>query len=172
MRPDSFLSLKRVAWATGGVLLILLLVFVVHTHAKPDAKPPAPPIVEVAEVEERDLPVYGEWIGTLTGQVNADIRAQVTGYLLTRNYKEGSYVREGQLLFQIDPRPFQAAVDQAKGQLALAQAQLVQNEAQLGTAEANQLQSQLNVDKYGPLSKADAASKQDFDNSNQTNHAN
>lgn len=126
----------------------------------------------MAQVEERDLPIYGEWIGTLAGQVNADIRAQVTGYLLTRDYKEGSYVREGQLLFQIDPRPFQAALDQAKGQLALAQAQLVQNEAQLGTAEANQLQSQLNVEKYGPLAKVDAVSKQDYDNANQTNHAN
>ena len=172
MRLDSFLTRKHLAWASGGVLLILLLVVVVHSRRKPAAKPPAPPVVEVAEVEEKDLPVYGEWIGTLAGQVNADIRAQVTGYLLTRNYKEGSYVREGDLLFQIDPRPFQAALDQAKGQLAQAEAQLGQNEAQFATAEANQLQSQLNVDKYGPLSKADAVSKQDFDNANQTNHAN
>jgi membrane fusion protein (multidrug efflux system) len=172
MRFESFLTRKHLAWASGGVLLILLLVFVIHSRAKPAAKPPAPPVVEVAQVEEKDLPVYGEWIGTLAGQVNADIRAQVTGYLLTRNYKEGSYVREGELLFQIDPRPFQAAFDQAKGQLAQAEAQLVQNEAQLGTAEANQLQSQLNVDKYGPLSQADAVSKQDYDNANQTNRAN
>src|SRR5262245_44736670 len=97
------------------------------THAAASS----PPVVEVVQVEVRDVPIYGEWIGTLTGQVNANIRAQVTGYLLTRNYKEGSYVRKGQLLFQIDPRPFQAALDQAKGQLALAQAQLVQSEAQL-----------------------------------------
>ena len=97
---------------------------------------------------------------------------QVTGYLLTRNYKEGSYVRKGQLLFQIDPRPFQAALDQAKGQLAQADAQLIQYEAQLATAEATQLQSQLNVDKYLPLAKAEAVSKQDFDNANQTNRAN
>jgi membrane fusion protein (multidrug efflux system) len=172
MRLDSFLKRKHVVWAWGGVLLILLVVFVIHSRAKPAAKPPAPPAVEVAQVEERDLPVYGEWIGTLTGQVNADIRAQVTGYLLTRNYKEGSYVREGQLLFQIDPRPFQAALDQARGQLALAQAQLAQSEAQLATAEANQLQSQLNVDKYGPLAKTSAVSKQDFDNANETNIAN
>ena len=108
MRLGSFLKRKHVAWASGGVLLILLLVFLAHSRAKRAAKPPAPPVVEVAQVEEKDLPVYGEWIGTLAGQVNADIRAQVTGYLLTRNYKEGSYVREGQLLFQIDPRPFHA----------------------------------------------------------------
>jgi RND family efflux transporter MFP subunit len=132
----------------------------------------SPPVVEVADVETRDVPVYGEWIGTLTGQVNANIRAQVTGYLLTRNYKEGSYVRKGQLLFQIDPRPFQAALDQAKGQLALAQAQLLQSEAQLATAEANELQSRLNVEKYGPLAKEQAASQQDLDNANQTNRAN
>jgi membrane fusion protein (multidrug efflux system) len=128
--------------------------------------------VEVAKVETRDVPIYGEWIGTLTGQVNANIRAQVTGYLLTRNYKEGSYVRKGQLLFQIDPRPFQAALDQAKGQLALAQAQLVQDEAQLATAEANELQSRLNVEKYAPLAKERAASQQDLDNAIQTNRAN
>jgi RND family efflux transporter MFP subunit len=132
----------------------------------------SPPVVEVAQVEMRDVPVYGEWIGTLTGQVNANIKAQVTGYLLTRNYKEGSYVRKGQLLFQIDPRPFQAALDQAKGQLALAQAQLVQDEAQLATAEANELQSRLNVEKYAPLAKEQAASQQDLDNANQTNRAN
>jgi membrane fusion protein (multidrug efflux system) len=172
MRHGSFLKRKYVAGASGGVLLLLLLVFVAHSRAKPDEQSPSPPVVEVAEVEERDLPVYGEWIGTLAGQVNADIRAQVTGYLLTRNYKEGSYVREGELLFQIDPRPFQASLDQARGQLAQAEAQLVQNEAQLATAEANQLQSQLTVDKYDPLSKADAVSKQDFDNANQTNRAN
>jgi membrane fusion protein (multidrug efflux system) len=172
VKLDSVLKLKYAAWASAGVLLILLLVVLAHSRAKPAAKPPSPPVVEVAQVETRDVPVYGEWIGTLTGQVNANIKAQVTGYLLTRNYQEGSYVRKGQLLFQIDPRPFQAALDQANGQLALAQAQLLQNEAQLATAEANQLQSQLNVDKYAPLSKADAVSKQDYDNANQTNQAN
>jgi membrane fusion protein (multidrug efflux system) len=100
------------------------------------------------------------------------VKAQVTGYLLTRTYKEGSFVRKGQMLFEIDPRPFQAALDQAKGQLAQAQAQLFQNEAQLATAEANQLKSELDVEKYAPLAKADAVSKQDFDNATQTNLAN
>jgi RND family efflux transporter MFP subunit len=104
--------------------------------------------------------------------VNADVKAQVTGYLLTRNYKEGSYVRKGQLLFEIDPRSFQAALDQAKGQLAQGQAQLVQDQAQLATADANQLKSQLDVEKYGPLAKADAVSQQEFDNATQTNLAN
>jgi RND family efflux transporter MFP subunit len=173
MKPSSLLKLKlkHVAWASGGLLAAILVIVVAHSGAKPTVQPP-PPVVEVAQVERRDVPVYGEWIGTLTGQVNADIKAQVTGYLLTRDYKEGSYVRKGQLLFQIDPRPFQAALDQAKGQLAQAQAQLVQDQAQLATTEANQIKSQLDVDKYGPLAKADAVSKQDFDDANQANLAN
>ncbi len=173
MKPNSLLKLKlkHVAWASGGLLAVILAVVVAQSGAKPTVQPP-PPVVEVAQVERRDVPVYGEWIGTLTGQVNADIKAQVTGYLLTRDYKEGSYVRKGQLLFQIDPRPFQAALDQAKGQLAQAQAQLVQDQAQVATAEANQLKSQLDVDKYGPLAKAEAVSKQDFDDANQANVAN
>ena len=173
MKPSSLLNLKlkHVAWASGGLLAVILAVVVAHSGAKPTVQPP-PPVVEVAQVARRDVPVYGEWIGTLTGQVNADIKAQVTGYLLTRDYKEGSYVRKGQLLFQIDPRPFQAALDQAKGQLAQAQAQLVQDQAQVATAEANQLKSQLDVDKYGPLAKAEAVSKQDFDDANQANVAN
>jgi membrane fusion protein (multidrug efflux system) len=123
-------------------------------------------------VQQKDVPIYGEWIGTLTGQVNADIKAQVTGYLLTRSYKEGSFVRKGQLLFEIDPRPFQAELDQAKGQLAKAEAELVQDEAKLGTAEATQHKSELDVEKYDPLAKADAVSKQDFDNAVQTNVGN
>src|SRR4029077_454632 len=83
-----------------------------------------------------------------------------------------SFVRKGQPLFEIDPRPFQAALDEAKGQLAKAEAQLVQDEAKLGTAGATQQKSQLDVEKYDPLAKADAVSKQDFDNAVQTNVAN
>jgi membrane fusion protein (multidrug efflux system) len=173
MKPNSVLKLKHVAWASAGLLVVALLFIVgIHLGAKPKSQAPPPPVVEVAQVEQKDVPIYGEWIGTLSGQVNADVKAQVTGYLLTRNYKEGSYVTKGQLLFEIDPRPFQAALDQAKGQLAQAEAQLVQNQAQLATAEANQLRSQLDVEKYGPLAKANAVSKQDFDDANQTNLAN
>jgi membrane fusion protein (multidrug efflux system) len=172
VKANSVLKIKHVVWASAGVLAALLLFFVTHSGAKPAAKAPPPPVVAVAPVEQKDVPIYGEWIGTLTGQVNADIKAQVTGYLLTRNYKEGSYVAKGQLLYKIDPHPFQAALDQAKGQLAQAEAQLLQYQAQLATAEANQLKSQLDVEKYAPLSKADAVSKQDFDNATQTNLAN
>jgi RND family efflux transporter MFP subunit len=172
MKIKSVLKTKHVAWASGVLLVAILGMAVSRSGAKPSAQAPSSPMVEVVPVVQRNVPIYGEWIGTLTGQVNADEKAQVTGYLLTRNYKEGSFVRKGQLLFEIDPRPFQAALDQAKGQLAQAQAQLVQDQAQLATAEANQLKSQLDVEKYEPLAKVDAVSKQDFDNATQTNLAN
>src|SRR5260370_5677168 len=125
---------------------------------------PASANVEVVEVEQRDVPIYGEWIGTLDGLVDADVKAQVTGYLLKQAYVEGSFVKKGQLLFQIDPRPFEAALDQAK-------AQLVQAQAELANAEATQLQAQLNVNKYIPLAEEQAASQQDRDNAVQTNVA-
>src|SRR6202041_3309293 len=147
MKIDSVLKPKHVAWVSGALLAALLLIALTRSGAKASVHAPLP-IVEVASVEQRDVPVYGEWIGTLTGQVNADVKAQVTGYLLTRKYKEGSYVRKGELLFEIDPRPFQAALDQAKAQLAQAKAQLIQDQAQRATAQANQQMSQLNVDKY------------------------
>jgi RND family efflux transporter MFP subunit len=172
MKIKSVLKPKPVAWVSGVLLAAILGVALSRSAAKPSTQKPSSPVVEVAPVEQRDVPINGEWIGTLTGQVNADVKGQVTGYLLTRNYKEGSFVRKGQILFEIDPRPFQAALDQARGQLAQAQAQLAQDEAQLSTAEANQLKSQLNVEKYDPLAKVDAVSKQDFDNATQTDLAN
>jgi RND family efflux transporter MFP subunit len=172
MKIKSVLKPKQVACVSGALLAAILGFAVSRSAAKPSTQTPSSPVVEVAPVEQRNVPIYGEWIGTLTGQVNADVKAQVTGYLLTRNYKEGSFVRKGQILFEIDPRPFQAALDQARGQLAQAQAQLIQDEAQLSTAEANQLKSQLNVEKYEPLAKVDAVSKQDFDNATQTDLAN
>ena len=172
MKINSILKPKHAAWASGALVAAILVIIVTRSGAKAAVQAPSSPLVEVATVEQRNIPVYGEWIGTLTGQVNADVKAQVTGYLLTRTYKEGSYVKKGQLLFEIDPRPFQAVLDQAKGQLAQAQAQLIQDQAHLATAKANQLKSQLDVEKYGPLSKADAVSKQDFDNATQTNLAN
>src|SRR5579863_6177629 len=172
MKLNSILKMKHVAWASAGTLAFVLFFFATHSGAKPTVHTPPPPVVEVAPVEQKDVPIYGEWIGTLAGHVNADIKAQVAGYLLTQNYKEGSYVTKGQLLFEIDARPFQATLDQAKGQLAQAEAELVQDEARLSTTEANQLKSQLDVEKYDPLAKANAVSKQDFDNAVQTNLAN
>ncbi len=118
MKLNSALRLKQVAWASAAVLVGVLIFFAARSGAKPTAQAPQPPVVEVAQVEQRDVPVHGEWIGTLAGQVNADVKAQVAGYLLRQNYKEGSYVRNGDLLFGIDPRPFQA-LDQAKDRLSV-----------------------------------------------------
>jgi len=132
----------------------------------------------VVDVEQKDVPIESEWIGTLDGMVNAEIRAQVSGYLLSKNYTEGSFVRKGQALFEIDPRPLQAALDQAKGDLARAQAQLaqaegqqLQSQAQVAQAEANQGKSQLDVDRYIPLAKAKAITDQELDNAVQNNLA-
>ena len=172
MKIKSVLKPKHVAWAIGALVAVIVVNLAFHSGAKNSTNAQPTPVVEVAVAEQKDVPVYGEWIGTLTGQVNAGVKAQVTGYLLSRKYKEGSHVKKGQLLFEIDPRPFQAALDQAKGQLAQAEAQLVQYKAQLATAKANQLKSQLDVEKYGPLAKVDAVSKQDFDNATQTDLAN
>jgi RND family efflux transporter MFP subunit len=140
--------------------------------------PPPPPDVEVALVEQRDIPIEREWIGTLDGLVNATIKAEVSGYLLKQDYAEGSFVHKGQLLFEIDPRPFQAAEDQASGQLAQAKAQLaqanaglVQAQAQLLSAEANQRKAQLDEDRYTPLAQQEAITQQDFDNAKQTNRS-
>jgi RND family efflux transporter MFP subunit len=136
------------------------------------------PEVEIADVQQKDVPVFNEWIGTLDGLVNADIKAQVSGYLLEQAYREGTFVKQGQLLFQIDPRPFQAAADQSKGQLAQAEgqveqarAQLTQAEAQVAVAEANQQRTQLDVDRYTPLAQAQAITTQDLDNATQNNLA-
>src|SRR5260370_551698 len=125
---------------------------------------PAAVDVEGAPVEQRDVPIYGEWIGTLDGLVDADVKDQVTGYLLKQAYVEGSFVRKGQLLFQIDPRPFEAVLDQAKAQLAQAR-------AQLANAEANQLQAQLNVNKYTALAPDHSANPHDLHNAVQPNVA-
>ena len=89
------------------------------------AATPPPPVVEYALVIQQDTPIYDEWVGTLNGLVNAQILAQVTGYLVKQVYKEGEFVKKGQLLYQIDPRTFQAALDQAKGNLARQEALLI-----------------------------------------------
>lgn len=157
--------LKRNLWIVGAVGLIVLGMIVGAIHPKHvSGSPGALPVVEVVQVEQKDVPIYGEWIGTLDGFVNADVRAQVTGYLMQQAYQEGAFVKKGQLLFQIDPRPFQAALDQAEGQLA-------QATAQLANAKAVQGRTQLDVNRYTPLAKEQAASQQDLDNAVQNNLA-
>jgi RND family efflux transporter MFP subunit len=115
------------------------------------AAPPPPPVVEIAPVIQKDVPVHGEWVGTLEGYVNAQIQPQVSGYLIRQDYREGAPVKKGQILFQIDPRPFQAALDQAKGQLARVEAQMANAELNvkrdIPEAEAHAIpQSQLDTD--------------------------
>jgi membrane fusion protein (multidrug efflux system) len=147
-----------------GLMVVGLIVGAVHPWKHAGAATPAAADVEVVTVEQEDVPIYGEWIGTLDGLVNADVRAEVTGYLMKQAYQEGSSVKKGQLLFQIDPRPFQAALDQAQGQLAQAR-------ATLANAEAVQGRTRLDVERYTPLAKEQAASQQDLDNSVQNNLA-
>ena len=114
---------------------VLLLTITGCSSSTSGAK--APPLeVQVVSAEQKDVPIYREWIGTLDGFVNADIKAQVSGYLIQQAYKEGCFVQEGQLLFQIDPRPFQAALDQAQGQLAQAQGQLAQAQGATGAGRS------------------------------------
>ena len=137
---------------TGAVFLaVAALGIFVSACNKSQATTAAPvPEVEVAAIETRDVPVYSEWVATLDGYVNAEIRPQVSGYIIRQDYKEGSLVRKGQVLFEIDPRPFQATLDRAKGDLAQAQ-------AQLGKAT-------LDVERDTPLAEGKAIAKSQLDN--------
>ena len=187
-----FLHKPRLVVPVAIVALLVIITFIAIVSKSNDSAKAAPrPLeVEVVQVKQDDVPVYSEWIGTTEGIVNADIKAQVTGYLLRQDYKEGSFVRKGDLLFEIDPRPFQAVLDQAKGQLAqfegqleqansqvvqaeaqVAQAnsQVAQAQAQVAQAEANQVKTQLDVNKYAPLAEKKAVTQQEYDNAVQAN---
>lgn len=164
---DNVNSLWKYKFWIGGafcLFIIALIIGAIRPKGVSGAPATAPAEVQVVQVEQKDVPIYGEWIGTLDGLVNADVRAQVTGYLLRQGYQEGAFVKKGQLLFQIDPRPFQAALDQAEGQLA-------QAKAMLANAQAVQGRTQLDVNRYTPLAKEQAASQQDLDNAIQNNLA-
>lgn len=143
-----------------GTLALLTMVAVstlLGCQSQKAAAPPPAAEVEVVKVEQKDVPIYGEWVATLDGYVNATIQPQVTGYIVDQTYKEGSFVRKGQILFQIDMRPFQALLDQAKAQLA-------QAEAQSG-------KTQLDVDRDTPLAKERAIAQSQLDNDIQANLA-
>jgi RND family efflux transporter MFP subunit len=129
--------------------LVFLAIYSITGCKKKTASPP-PPEVQVITLAPTNVPVFEEWIGTLDGFVNAQIRAQVTGYLLAQNYAEGGEVRKGDLLFEIDPRPFQAALDQASAKLA-------QDKAQVGKTE-------LDVKRFTPLAQEQAISQEQLDN--------
>jgi RND family efflux transporter MFP subunit len=139
-------------------LVILLALSLVHCKGETASAPPAPgPQVAVAEVIQKDVPIYSEWVGTTDGLVNAEIRSQVTGYLLKQGYREGAAVKKGDLLFQIDSRKFQAALDQAVGELKRTQAQLTK--------------TKLDVARNEPLAKEGAISQKEFQDSVQANQA-
>ena len=141
-----------------ALFLVAATVSVLAGCRNPQAALPVPSAeVEVATVVQKDVPIYSEWVATLDGYVNAQIQPQVTGYVIRQKYKEGSFVRQGQILFQIDPRPFQALLDQANAQLAEAQAQLGK--------------TQMDVDRDNPLAKERAIAESQLDNDIQAHRA-
>ncbi len=138
-------------WALAGVAVAIC------GCEKKEAPPPAIPTVEVVEVKQKDVPIYREAVGSLQGDVDASISAQVTGYLLTRNYTEGTAVTNGQVLFQIDPAPFKAELDKAKSDVTRAQAE--------------RLRYALMVKRYTPLAATEAISQQELDDAVQNEKA-
>src|SRR5262249_24249902 len=117
--------------------------------AKKEVPPPPPPGVTVTHVIQKDVPIHQEWVGTMAGNVDADIRPKVDGFLLTRLYEEGSYVQKGQAMFQLDKRQAEAAVEQATGNLERARAALAQ--------------AQIDVRRYTPLVAERAVSQAELD---------
>ena len=153
----------RSAFRLRSARVIAVGIFVAIAVVASGCKKPGPaaveqvPDVSVAEVVQRDVTQYSDWVGTTQGFVNASIYPKISGYLLKQNYRDGDAVKAGQLLFQIDPREYQAALDQALGNLGQAQAQLKQN--------------QLNLARYTILYKQAVISRQEFDNITQTTRA-
>jgi membrane fusion protein, multidrug efflux system len=142
---------RRFQYIRFSALSAAILLLLTACAQKQDSTPTTAPMqVSVATVEQRDVHIYGDWVATLDGYVNAQIQPQVSGYLIKQDYREGSVVQEGQVLFEIDARPFQATLDQAEAQLAQAQ-------AQLGLVE-------INVKRDAPLAKARAIAQSQLDN--------
>src|SRR5438128_9001558 len=176
-----------------GLLIGLMVAAAAGCGQSRASAPPPAAVVKVEPVIERDVPITVEYVGTLVGFINAQIRARVSGHLVSQDYREGSLVKSGDLLFQVDPRPFQTAVEQADARLRLAESQLsqaeaqvsasraqveqamarvVQDEAQVKRAEATQRQTELDVARYTPLAQRGSVSQQELDNAVQTNLAN
>jgi membrane fusion protein (multidrug efflux system) len=177
----------------GAAVLVLLTALSAGCRDTAAVAPPPAPVVKVEPVIQKDVPIISEWVGTLVGYINAQIRARVSGHLVSQNYQEGTLVKSGDLLFQVDPRPFQTAVDQADARLSLAESQLsqakaqvsasqaqveqaiakvAQDEAQVKRAEATQRQTELDVGRYTPLAQRGSVSQQELDNAVQSNLAN
>ena len=144
---------RNFKWAALGLASLALVSIAACDKEK--TAPPGPPVVNVVSVAQRDVPVYMEWIGSLDGNVNAVIRPQVTGYLIKQNYREGDLVKQGQPLFEIDPRTFEAALDEAKGVRA-------QRLARYETTSAN-------LARIKPLAAQNAVSQKDLDDATGAN---
>jgi RND family efflux transporter MFP subunit len=127
--------------------------------------PPPPPVVKVEAVVQREVPISAEWVGSLVGYITAQIRPRVGGHLMSQNYTEGAVVKAGDLMFQVDPRPHQTALEQAIAKVA-------SDEAQLQKSEADQRRTQLDVNRYTPLAQRGSVSQQELDNAVQNNLAN
>src|SRR5215471_11968537 len=164
MRTYGFRSVFFTTFLQGlsvsGAAVLFFIASGCQKGPQPQAAPPPPPPPEVVVMNavQRDVPVYSEWIGTTDGAINAQIRARVQGYLEYRHYREGTAVKTGDLLFSIDQRPYQAALDQAKGDL--------------GRAEAALSKTKLDVSRYTPLAKEGAVSQQELDNAISSDHGN
>ena len=150
MKCDKVKVLAKVSLCSSFLIVSLICSAGILTGCKKEQKAaPPPPEVEVVTVVQKDVPIYSEYVGTADGFVNATIRAQVAGYLIKQNYKEGDLVKKGQVLFEIDPRTFQASLEQAKGQLAAQQ-------ARWDTAKAA-------LKRIKPLAEQNAVSQKDLD---------
>ena len=176
------LDLPRLLFPLGISQTIITGIAVAAIACSGCSRKPRPPqltVVSVAVPVQKDVPVYSEWIGTTVGFIDAEIHSKITGYLLTQDYKEGSPVKTGDLLFKVDPRPFQAVVDQATAQLNVTNAQLGQAQddvnaaqAEIDRAQAAQLKTELDVKRYTPLVKDGTVSQQEYDDAVQSNLAN
>jgi RND family efflux transporter MFP subunit len=186
--------MKTLPVLSPALLIVLFVSTLAGCGDRSGAAPaPPPPLVKVTPVVQEDVPISVEYVGSLVGYITAQIRARVAGHLMSQNYTEGSVVKAGDLMFQVDPRPFQAALDQAEAQLLQAQSQLSQAkaqvsasqasveqalaqvsqyEAQVQKAEADQRRTELDVGRYTPLAKRGSVSQQELDNAVQNNLAN
>jgi RND family efflux transporter MFP subunit len=153
--PSNAMKPSKRCRGTRAFAVVAIVVFVGCKKAEPPAPPP--PEVLITPVIQKDVPIYTEWVGTTVGFVNARVMPRVQGYLLKQDYKDGAYVKTGQLLFEIDDRPYKAALDQALGNLA--------------TQRANLRKNQLDVAKYTPLAAQGAVSKQELDDAVQASKA-
>lgn len=151
------MSFRRFELSAAAVATGLVCLYGCAGKSATPPKAPPPPDVSVVTVITKDVPIYSDWVATLDGYVNANIQPQVSGYLIRQTYQEGSFVHKDDVLFEIDPRPFQAVLDQAKGQEAQARGQLAQAQAQLGLSD-------INVKRDTPLAAARAIAQSQLDN--------